>query len=412
MNGFFPKTQQSWKNLPGFRGVRFREHPERKHQGKPDKYYAIRFSRHGKRFEEGVGWASEGVTAQKAGLLRATLVENIRLGRHPQSLAEMRQTDLDRTEAERQEAEQEERLNVTFGEVFTQYLDTLHGGHRASTESRYRTHLEEHFGGKPLRNIYPLDLERFKSQTKTRISAKSAHHVLCIIRTVYRKATAWGLYSGKIPTDETAFPKVNNKRVRYLSVAEAHALLDELRQRSPQTHDQALLALHCGLRAGEVLDLRWGNLDFKARVIHLLDPKAGEDQQAFMTDAVEQILLARLPEGAKPSDYIFPGKDGGRQYKISDTFVRTVNDQGLNAGVTDTRERVVFHTLRHTFCSWLALQGTPLYTIQRLARHKTIAMTERYAHLAPDHKQDAVNTLGAMFEAAATVEGKVREGKK
>ncbi len=400
---------QVWQSTQ-FEGVVYREHQDRKHGSRLDRYFIIRYRQNGRQKNEAAGWGSEGMTAQKANSLRAIIKENIRLGLHPQSLAEMRQADQDRTDAERQEAEQEERKNITFGEVFSQYLDTLHGGHRASTESRYKTYLLEHFGGKPLRSIYPLDLERFKSQNRTRISPKSVHHTLCIIRTVYRKAVAWGLYTGQIPTDETSFPKVNNKRVRYLSVAEAHALLDELRQRSLQTHDQALLALHCGLRAGEVLDLRWGNLDFKARVIHLLDPKAGEDQQAFMTDAVEQMLLARLPEGAKPSDYIFPGKDGGRQYKISDTFVRTVNDQGLNAGVTDTRERVVFHTLRHTFCSWLALQGTPLYTIQRLARHKTIAMTERYAHLAPDHKQDAVNTLGAMFEKAATVEGKVRGG--
>ena len=412
--GGCPMTQQSWQNVPGFKGVRFREHQDRKHQRKPDRYFSIRYSRHGKRIEEGAGWATEGMTAQKANALRSTIVENIRLGRHPQSLEEMRAMDRDRIEAAQQEAEAEARLNITFDEVFVRYLDTLKGGHRKSTESRYRTHLAPVFGAKPLRSISPFDLERFKSQAKTRtLSAKSIHHDLCIIRTVFRKAAAWGLYSGGNPCDKVAFPKLNNKRIRYLSIEEAHTLLAALRERSPQTADQALLALHCGLRAGEVLDLRWGNLDFKARVIHLFDPKAGESQQAFMTDQVEEMLLSRLPENVRPADYIFPGRDGGRQFGISCTFVRTVADLGLNDGVDDARERVVFHSLRHTFCSWLALQGTPLYTIQRLARHKSIAMTERYAHLAPDHKQDAVNGMAAMFaEGAGEVKQAAAGGKR
>jgi len=54
---------------------------------------------------------------------------------------------------------------------------------------------------------------------------------------------------------------------------------------------------------------------------------------------------------------------------------------------------VVFHSLRHSFASWLAIQGTPILTIARLMGHKSISMSERYSHLSPDHKKDAVNGL-------------------
>ena len=74
----------------------------------------------------------------------------------------------------------------------------------------------------------------------------------------------------------------------------------------------------------------------------------------------------------------------------------------------DARRRVVFHTLRHTFASWLAIQGTPLYTIAKLMGHKSISMSERYAHLSPDHKRDAVNGL----EAALNGEGEAAKEKK
>ena len=75
----------------------------------------------------------------------------------------------------------------------------------------------------------------------------------------------------------------------------------------------------------------------------------------------------------------------------------------LNDGITDPRDRVVFHTLRHTFASWLAIQGTPIYTIKELMGHKTLAMTERYSHLIPDAKRQAVKGLTGMLKAGDNV---------
>ena len=70
------------------------------------------------------------------------------------------------------------------------------------------------------------------------------------------------------------------------------------------------------------------------------------------------------------------------------TSERAINKLDFNDGITDSRDKVVFHTLRHTFASWLAIQGTPIYTIKELMGHKTLAMTERYSHLIPDAKRE------------------------
>jgi site-specific recombinase XerD len=71
---------------------------------------------------------------------------------------------------------------------------------------------------------------------------------------------------------------------------------------------------------------------------------------------------------------------------------------GLNKGITDRRDKFVFHSLRHSFASWLVQAGQPLYTVARLLGHSTTAMTERYSHLCPDNFRNAVNCL----EAAST----------
>jgi integrase len=131
-----------------------------------------------------------------------------------------------------------------------------------------------------------------------------------------------------------------------------------------------------------------------------MDPKNKANRTAYMTEAVRKILKERLPQDS--NELIFKDRDHGGKIKfVSKTFDRTVKRLGFNNGVTDPRYRVVFHTLRHTFASWLALEGNlggnSILTIKELLGHKTLAMTERYSHLIPDMKKQAVLTLEASF---------------
>jgi len=100
----------------------------------------------------------------------------------------------------------------------------------------------------------------------------------------------------------------------------------------------------------------------------------------------------------RQNDLIFPDNKGKRQAHISRSFWKTLKELGFNKDITDKRYKVSFHTLRHTFASWLAIQGTSLYEIKELLGHKSIEMTERYAHLLPDAKRKAVNRLAETFK--------------
>jgi len=94
-----------------------------------------------------------------------------------------------------------------------------------------------------------------------------------------------------------------------------------------------------------------------------------------------------------PNDYIFKNKNGEKIETISQSFARSVNRLKFNEGVGDRLQMVTFHTLRHTFASWLAMQGESLVTIRELMGHKSFEMTKRYAHLIPDHKKAAALNL-------------------
>jgi len=84
--------------------------------------------------------------------------------------------------------------------------------------------------------------------------------------------------------------------------------------------------------------------------------------------------------------------------RISPTYHRVVKELGLNKGIDDRRQKLVFHSARHSFGSLLAEQGQDLYTIQKLIGHKTVTMTQRYSHLTENKLKNAVESLGKAFK--------------
>lgn len=380
--------------------ITYREHPEKKYLGQPDRYYVIRYRKNGKRKAESVGWRSKGMTPKKASLLRDTITENIRLGQRPQSIEEMRLNDKEEQERKIKEQELQDKENRSLDSFAQEYFNWLKSNKKTyrSDKSRYDSHMKEKLGSLPLRSISPFHLEQLKRDiSKKGLSDKTIHHCLSLIRTIFKKAIRWDQFEGKIPSDQIDFPTINNKRIRYLEQNEVNELLLKLENRSLRTHQQTRLALSCGLRFSEIANMCWGDINFKQSLLNLPETKAGESQQVPLPSGILAMLQEIIPNDAGPGDLIFPDKYGKPQVRVSNVFDKVVKELGYNKGVIDRRQRVVFHTLRHTFCSWLAIAGTPLYTIQRLARHKSISQTERYSHLCPDLKKDAINNLEKSF---------------
>jgi len=380
-------------------GVRYREHYKRKHRGQPDRYFVIRYKRGGKLVGESVGWASHEMNAQKANKIRADIVQNIRKGEGYQSLAEKRQIESDRKKQEEQKKQLDEKEKIKFEQVAAEYHKWSEANKKSYSgdKSRYEKHLK-YLDDVKLKDISPLMLEKLKRDLhKKNLSSATVHHVLTLIRAIFRKAVAWKLYQGPIPTTEVTFPKLNNKRSKFLSHEEAAVLLKEIKRLSKNVYNQSLLALYCGLRFGEIANLTWADVDLKVGIIHVRDAKAG-DRHAFITEPVKTIFLGlKENKSNKQNGLIFADKKRKKQKHISRTFYKTVLDLGFNEGISDNRQKVSFHTLRHTFASWLAIQGTSLYEIKELLGHKSIEMTERYAHLMPNVKIKAVNKLADDF---------------
>ncbi len=377
-------------------GIRFYEHPTRKHGIQKDRYFTIRFQQKGKRVEEGLGWTSEGWTAGKAAVELAELKKAHLTGKGPVSLREKREKELDRKEAERAKKDREARELVTFGYFFTNtYLPVSKINKKPASYNTERSYFKKWInpvlGKISFKNIRPLNIEKIKKDMlNAKKSPRTIEYNFAIIRQTWNMARRDGIIDTKSPTKEVALHKVENKRLRFLSHREADILLEELKPKSIQVYNVALLSLHCGLRAGEVFNLTWGNIDLKRGFINV-DGKGEKTRPAFMTDEVK-IMLESLEQGAHDAP-VFPDRDGRRIKSVSSTFQRTVTELGFNKGITDRRQKVVFHTLRHTFASWLAGSGADLYVIQKLMGHASFDMVERYSHLKKSRLHGAIEKL-------------------
>ena len=226
---------------------------------------------------------------------------------------------------------------------------------------------------------------------KAELSDRSVQYCLATIRQIFNFAYRNDLFNGDNPVKKVKFPKVDNKRLRFLKRAEADALLKKLKAEAPVLWEQALISLHTGLRISEILRLCWVDVDFEQGTLTAKDTKNKMTRHARMTGEVKAMLEAKAT--GKPNDLLYPGPKGEVQTEVSHTFKRVVKELGFNEGIEDRRNKAVFHSLRHTFASWLVQNGVDLYVVKEMMGHSTITLTERYAHLKPQNSQSAVAVL-------------------
>lgn len=257
---------------------------------------------------------------------------------------------------------------------------------QCSTEiGRWSLHIEPILGKTSLGEIKNLQvMELRKTLESKKLSPQTVSHCLSLVRRVLRRAVEWELYPGPVPVFR--MPSFDNRRMRFLSIDEAQRLLQTLKLKSELWHDLAIFALNTGMRAGEIYKLQRFHFDFTQRIVKVLDTKN------------YQCRHIPLNENAYNAShkYYSPSKDGDifsnakTRYYI---FQDAVSECGFNKGIQDRRARVCFHTLRHTFASWLVQNGTHLTLVGELLGHKDSRMTMRYSHLAPEQGQAAVAAL-------------------
>ena len=391
-----------------FTGVEYRRHKTRKYGVKYDCYFRIRFYMKGKNYISGLGWASEGWTPSKAFAKLQEYRNNAKTGQGPTTFKE----ELGMREAEAARKAEQEQLkakeNITFSEFFeTVYVPIAKQNVKERTFNtqvgHYRYWLRPVVGRFIFREITPFHLEKIKKNLlQAGRAPRTLQSVFAVFRQTWNLAKLQGLIGEDTPTRKVKLPRFDNKRVRYLIYEEAEMLLNELRKRSTQLYNISLLALHTGMRASEIFNLTWGNVDLDNGILTIPDSKSGRTRYAYLTEKTKA-MLKDLQGNQSKNELVFKNKKGKKIVEISKAFREAVKILKLNEGITDRRQRVCFHTLRHTFASWMAQNGVDLYLIKELLGHSTIQLTERYSHL----RRESLQSATAVFDKALKNEHKV-----
>jgi len=386
------------KNFPG---VRYYKHETRKYGVKYDRYFSGSYQVKGKRKFVGFGWSSEGWTARKVIDKINEYKHNMKTGDGPVTLKE----EIAMRDARRQEKEmatrKKEKESLTVSDYFYLiYYPRIQKQKKKKTyqreESLFRVWIKKNLGHLPFRKINKSDIENiFYDIVDSGKSIRTAEYALTTLKQIWREAKEDGYFFDMPVISKTLKKKIsqnNNARIRFLSRTEADTLLSELIKKSINLYEKALISLHCGLRASEIFKLTWSRVDLDHGIFNIIDSK-GKDRAVHMTEQVKEVMLYKLKGGSE--SLVYPGRGNKVSTQISQVF-RQVANELFNKGITDRREKVTFHTLRHTAASWMIMQGISLYLVQKVLGHSTIQVTEKYSHLAPDQLQLAAGAINKV----------------
>jgi integrase len=266
---------------------------------------------------------------------------------------------------------------------------------KPSSIAAKRTTLEAHliplFGDKKLDEISDADVQQLKVQLKSR-APKTVNNQLTTLSMILKKAVEWKVID-RVPCTIRLLkvPKGNPPFYDF----EQYARLVEQAKTDWRAHLIVLLGGVAGLRLGEMMALEWSDIDFTVGLAGQITvarsewkaevtmPKGGRIRHVPMTTE----LAAALRGYRHLRNRRVLVQDDG-----SSVTMKVIQNHAKRAA-TRAHVKAGVHILRHTFCSHLAMKGAPARTIQELAGHVDLSTTQRYMHLTPSAKHEAIRLL-------------------
>jgi site-specific recombinase XerD len=275
------------------------------------------------------------------------------------------------------------RATVTFAEVAKEALE-YSKVHKTATSYRCDAGRMElllaWFREYPAESITAQDIER--QFQKQKWSPATCNRYRALLSLTYRLA----IRNGKVkqnPARLVTHRLEDNARIRFLSADEEKALRRAIEACCQEHLPEFVLALNTGLRLSEQYRLTWENVSLPLRLLTIARSKNGSMRHVPLNQAAIQALES-LREQHGASEFVCGAREPRRWFEpvLTQAKIKSFS----------------WHCLRHTFASRLVMAGVDIRTVQELLGHKTIAMTVRYAHLAPKHTLAAVERLDAPTE--------------
>jgi integrase len=237
-------------------------------------------------------------------------------------------------------------------------------------------------GSRPAAEVTPQELERWlRSRCKT---PATTNRYKAFISLCYRD----GMHNGKLminPARQVRHRRESSGRLRFLSREEYDRLYKIIEERFPKHLAEFIISVKTGMRLSEQYSLLWNQVHFDRRTIDLTKTKNGSARTVHLNVETIAALKSFRRKNQNGSDPVFSRR--GPRFDTRSWFVPCLEEAGIDG--------YVWHSNRHTFCSWLAMAGATIKEIQELAGHKTITMSARYSHLSPEHKLSIIDRISS-----------------
>ena len=230
-------------------------------------------------------------------------------------------------------------------------------------------------------------IDKFITITFSR-AQRASHLYYRTLKAAFSKAVAWN-YIKENPFRKVKFPRMQKKHPVFISVEEFKQILAKVEER--YLRELFTVAFYTGMRAGEIVNMRVGWIDFENNFITIkcsngFHTKSRKERIIPMNHNVSEILQSRIKTNSE--DYVFTRIKAVRLNEdfISKKFKKAVRAAELN-------DEIHFHTLRHSFASMLVQKGVSLYVVKELLGHEDLSTTQIYSHLQSQNLKDAVNLI-------------------
>ncbi|MEA2027728.1 MAG: site-specific integrase, partial [Campylobacterota bacterium] len=262
-------------------------------------------------------------------------------------------------------------------------------------EGRYNLHIKELLGSKDIHSITKEDVKKLQQHLLNKSKApKTINGITTLLRAIINYSIKEKDLKLVNPAVGVKNLKTDDKRERFLSLDEIKLLIENVKDNERLYHF-VKMALSTGARLESVLSIQKKDIDLEHEKITIKDLKNGSTYTGFFSDEVYLNEVKEAINNLKANDYYIGGNETKTPSRTIQRQLKPILDELFNTDldVRDAKNRVVIHTLRHTFASQLAIAGVPIFTIKNLMNHGDIEMTMRYAKLAPDSGSMAVRGL-------------------
>ncbi|PKN33229.1 MAG: site-specific integrase [Deltaproteobacteria bacterium HGW-Deltaproteobacteria-19] len=287
----------------------------------------------------------------------------------------------------------------TFNDLMDRYMKEHSAVNKAPRSYQRDKVLEKHlrraFGKMILTEIQPKMIADYKTKRREEgVSPRTINYELILMGHAFNLAMKEWQWVNDNPVMRVRKERVNNIIERWLTLEEEEKLLAA----SPKWLQEIIIfAIHTGFRQGEILDLKWSQVDFQRRTVTLLEQKNRSVDTLPLNATALGVLQERLRVRSDKTDHVFYSKNFTRIDCCN--LIRSFKIAIRNAKIQKLR----FHDLRHTFATRLVQNGVDLFAVQKLGRWKSTEMIKRYAHHNPESLRARIEVMDTLRKPVITI---------